>query len=174
MGIVMGSASDLPAMEAAAAVLAALEVGHEVRVISAHRTPQAAADYARQARERGIGVIIAGAGGAAHLAGAIAANTSIPVIGVPLLLASGALGGFDALCSTVMMPAGVPVATVGIGGAENAGLLAAQILALSDSELMARLEKRRQSMAERVADADARVSAKFGAAGSEGKGSQSR
>jgi 5-(carboxyamino)imidazole ribonucleotide mutase len=132
----------LPATEA----LRELGIPHEVRVLSAHRTPQAVADYAAQARERGIRVLIAGAGGAAHLAGAIAARTTLPVIGVPI--GSSALGGVDALYATVQMPSGIPVATVAINGARNAALLAAQILAVSDKRIAARLGAQRKAMAE--------------------------
>ena len=130
VGVVMGSQSDLAKMSKAWEALSELGIGYEVRVISAHRTPEEAAAYARSAEERGLRVIIAGAGGAAHLAGVMAAYTILPVIGVPI--ASGALGGFDALCATVMMPSGVPVATVAVDGAANAGVLAAEIIALSD------------------------------------------
>ena len=132
-------------------------IRYEARVISAHRTPDEAAAYARGAEERGLCVIIAGAGGAAHLAGVMAAYTVLPVIGVPV--ASGALGGFDALCATVMMPSGVPVATVAIDGAANAGILAAEIVALLDQEVRERLAEYRRSMAEKVRQADARVQA---------------
>ena len=157
VGVVMGSQSDLARMSKARETLSELGIGCEVRVISAHRTPEEAAAYARDAEERGLCVIIAGAGGAAHLAGVMAAYTILPVIGVPI--ASGALGGFDALCATVMMPSGVPVATVAIDGAANAGILAAQIIALSDLEVRARLMKYRCSMAEKARQADAQVQA---------------
>jgi phosphoribosylaminoimidazole carboxylase PurE protein len=140
VGIVMGSESDRPVMEEAARVLADHGVGHEVVVRSAHRTPQEAADYARHAPARGLEVIIAGAGGAAHLAGAMAANSRLPVLGVPL--ASSPLSGFDALLATVQMPPGVPVGTLGVGswGARNAAHLAIRILALHDPALARRLE----------------------------------
>jgi phosphoribosylaminoimidazole carboxylase PurE protein len=140
VGIVMGSESDRPIMEEAARVLAEFGVGSEVAVRSAHRTPVEAARWARGARARGLEVIIAGAGGAAHLAGAMAANSRLPVLGVPL--ASSPLGGFDALLSTVQMPPGVPVGTLGVGswGARNAAHLALRILALSDPALARRLE----------------------------------
>jgi len=157
VGIVMGSGSDMGKMGKAAEVLSDLGIEWELRVISAHRTPEAAAEYARSSDERGLAVIIAGAGMAAHLAGVIASYTVLPVIGVPL--SGGALGGFDALCSTVMMPTGVPVATVAIDGAANAALLAAQILALSDEELRGRLLKQRESLADGVMNADRRVQA---------------
>jgi phosphoribosylaminoimidazole carboxylase PurE protein len=134
VAIVMGSDSDLPVMKQAADALDKFAVPCELKVISAHRTPAEAATYAQSARKRGIRVIIAGAGMAAHLAGAMAAQTELPIIGVPL--ASGSLSGQDALLSTVQMPKGVPVATVGIGSAFNAGLLAVQILGVGDSKLL--------------------------------------
>lgn len=131
----MGSASDLPILRPAREILDHFAVPYEMRVLSAHRTPDRMADYARAAVERGIKVIIAGAGGAAHLPGMLAANTSIPVIGVPVATPAGTLGGLDSLLSIVQMPRGVPVATVAINGGANAGLLAAQILATADSRL---------------------------------------
>jgi phosphoribosylaminoimidazole carboxylase PurE protein len=134
VAIVMGSDSDLPVMKQAAEALDKFAVPCELKVISAHRTPAEAAAYAQSARKRGIRVIIAGAGMAAHLAGAMAAQTELPIIGVPL--ASGSLSGQDALLATVQMPKGVPVATVAIGGAFNAGLLAVQILGVGDSKLL--------------------------------------
>ena len=155
VGIVMGSESDLPTMTEAKKVLDVLGVVSELRVLSAHRTPEEAGAFAREAEERGLGVIIAGAGLAAHLAGAMVAQTTLPVIGVPL--AASTLGGLDSLLSTVQMPTGLPVATVAIGGAKNAGLLAAAILALSDRELSARLKARRAQMRDQVLAADARV-----------------
>src|SRR5688572_4314150 len=147
VGIIMGSTSDWPTMKHAADVLAELEVPHEVRVVSAHRTPDRLYDYARTAAARGLKVIIAGAGGAAHLPGMTAAMTALPVLGVPVL--SRALSGQDSLLSIVQMPAGIPVGTLAIGpaGATNAGLLAAQILALGDDALAARLAARRASEA---------------------------
>lgn len=140
VGIVMGSESDRPVMEEAARVLDEFGVGNEVEVRSAHRTPAAAADYARTAKARGLEIIIAGAGGAAHLAGAMAANSKLPVLGVPL--ATSPLSGFDALLSTVQMPPGVPVGTLGVGswGARNAAHLAIRILAVHDAGLARRLE----------------------------------
>lgn len=138
VGILVGSKSDLPKMEKCTARLQELGIEAELEVRSAHRTPDSVAEYADSARERGLGVIICAAGMAAHLAGAVAGRTSLPVIGVPI--SAGALGGFDALLSTVQMPPGVPVATVGVDGAVNAAVLAARILALSDDELAARLE----------------------------------
>lgn len=162
VGIVMGSDSDKGKMSKATEVLSDLGIGWELRVISAHRTPEAAAEYACSAEERGLSVIIAGAGMAAHLAGVMASYTVLPVIGVPL--SGGALAGFDALCSTVMMPTGIPVATVAIDGAANAALLAAQILALSDGELQGLLLEHRESLAERVRNADRAVQANGGEA----------
>ncbi len=135
-------------MRPASEVLTELGIESETRVLSAHRTPEAASEYAASARARGLKVIIAGAGGAAHLAGALASRTTLPIIGVPI--ASSTLGGVDALYSTVQMPSGVPVATVAIDGARNAGLLAAQIIATADQEAAARLEQHRKAMAKRV------------------------
>jgi phosphoribosylaminoimidazole carboxylase PurE protein len=149
VAIVMGSDSDWPVMKAAAETLAGFGVGCDVRVCSAHRTPADAAELAATAAERGVKVIIAAAGMAAHLAGAMAAHSTLPVIGVPL--AGGALQGIDALLSTVQMPAGVPVATVGIGAAGNAAILAVQILALCDKSLAAKLADEKRKMAEKVA-----------------------
>jgi phosphoribosylaminoimidazole carboxylase PurE protein len=150
VAILMGSDSDLPVMAGCAKVLGEYGVACDVRVLSAHRSPEAATQYAREARGRGLRVIVAGAGGAAHLAGVIAAHTTLPVIGVPL--ASSPLQGFDALLSTVQMPPGVPVATVGVGpmGAANAGHLAVTMLALEDEELRGKLEERRRRMADEV------------------------
>ena len=149
VGIVMGSESDRTVMEEAAKVLADFGVASEVAVRSAHRTPEAAARWARTARSRGLEVLIAGAGGAAHLAGAMAAHSRLPVLGVPL--ASSPLGGFDALLATVQMPPGVPVGTLGVGswGARNAAHLALRILALGDAKLAARLEEHAAAMAGR-------------------------
>jgi 5-(carboxyamino)imidazole ribonucleotide mutase len=137
VGIIMGSDSDLATMREAAAACARFDVPYELRVVSAHRTPRDMADYAATAHERGLKVIIAGAGGAAHLPGMVAAHTPLPVIGVPVQ--SRALSGLDSLLSIVQMPAGVPVATVAIGGAANAGLLAVQMLAAHDPALLARV-----------------------------------
>ncbi|MBA3790053.1 MAG: 5-(carboxyamino)imidazole ribonucleotide mutase [Actinomycetota bacterium] len=138
VGILVGSGSDLPTMEKCTKRLEDLGVEHELEVLSAHRNPEAVAEYVAAAPERGINVFICAAGMAAHLAGAVAARTNLPVIGVPI--AAGTLGGFDALLATVQMPTGVPVATVAVNGAANAAVLAAQILALGDSELAKRLE----------------------------------
>lgn len=150
VGIVMGSDSDLGVMQAAADVLKQFGIAYEMTVASAHRTPERAVRIAAEARDRGVRVIIAGAGHAAHLAGVLAAHTTLPVIGVPI--DSSCLQGMDALLSTVQMPPGIPVATVSIGksGARNAGILAAQILAVTDAELEARLTSFKQEMAEQV------------------------
>ena len=155
VGIAMGSESDLPTMQAAADVLAEFEVPFEMRVLSAHRTPNAMADYATTARERGLKVIIAGAGGAAHLPGMLAASTPLPVLGVPV--PTRHLQGLDSLLSIVQMPGGVPVATLAIGGAKNAGLLAVQILAVADEHLMERLVTYKQDLIGKVEAMDARV-----------------
>ncbi|MEM1116172.1 MAG: 5-(carboxyamino)imidazole ribonucleotide mutase [Bacteroidota bacterium] len=155
VGIAMGSESDWPTMEAAADVLADFGVPFEARVLSAHRTPAAMTAYAETASERGLKVIVAGAGGAAHLPGMIAASTTLPVIGVPV--ATRTLKGLDSLLSIVQMPGGVPVATVAIGQATNAGLLAIQILATADTDLAAILDRYRSDLRATVADMDARV-----------------
>ncbi|MBV8716592.1 MAG: 5-(carboxyamino)imidazole ribonucleotide mutase [Chloroflexi bacterium] len=154
----MGSASDLATLQPAIEIVERFGVEHELRVLSAHRTPDAMADYARAAASRGLRVIIAGAGGAAHLPGMLAANTVLPVIGVPVN--TTALNGLDALLSIVQMPRGVPVATVAIGGGANAGLLAVQILATSDDELLQRLLAYKEELAAtaRQQDADLRAS----------------
>lgn len=159
VGIVMGSASDLPVVRKAIDTLASLEIPCEVHVYSAHRTPAEAAAFARSARENGFGVLIAAAGMAAHLAGALAAQTTLPVIGIPCK--SNNLDGIDALLSTVEMPSGIPVATVAIDGATNAALLSAEILALSDEALSARLIARREKEAAGVLEKDAAVAAEF-------------
>jgi 5-(carboxyamino)imidazole ribonucleotide mutase len=138
VGVIMGSKSDLETMRAAVDELAKFGVAHEVKVVSAHRTPDAMVSYAKSARDRGLKVIIAGAGGAAHLPGMVASMTTLPVIGVPV--ATKHLGGEDSLYSIVQMPGGVPVATVGIGNARNAGLLAIRILGSFDADLAAQLE----------------------------------
>src|SRR5579875_492227 len=148
VGIIMGSRSDLTTMREAATVLSELGIPHEMRIVSAHRTPDLMFRYAESARERGLRVIIAGAGGAAHLPGMTAAKTMLPVIGVPIQ--SRALNGIDSLLSIAQMPAGVPVATVAIGNAGNAALLAARILALNDPELEKRLAARREQTARMV------------------------
>ncbi len=148
VGIIMGSKSDFEVMKQAQAILNEFGVGSEIRVVSAHRTPEMAFEYAKGAKGRGIEVIIAGAGGAAHLAGVTAALTTIPVIGIPL--ESKSLKGIDSLLSTVQMPGGVPVATVGIGNAKNAGLLACRILSLSRPEIAQKLGKYAQDTADNV------------------------
>lgn len=155
VGVVMGSDSDLPVMGQAAEVLAELGIAAETRVVSAHRTPVEMIAYGQQAIERGLSVIIAGAGGAAHLPGMLAAVTSLPVIGVPVSL--NTLDGLDSLLSIVQMPRGVPVATVAIDGARNAGLLAARILAVSDPGLREQLDNFREAQAQAAKAADARV-----------------
>ena len=144
VGILMGSDSDLPVMEKAAEALKEMGVAYEIDISSAHRLPEKTADYAKTARERGLEVLIAGAGMAAHLAGVLAAHTTLPVIGVPLK--SGALNGVDALYSTVQMPPGVPVATVGIDGAKNAAYLACEILSIKYPEIVKKLEDFRERM----------------------------
>lgn len=154
VGIVIGSDSDLPVMKEAAAALEELGISYELRIMSAHRTPDEAAAFSRGAREAGMRVIIAGAGGAAHLPGAMAAHTTLPVIGVPIASSSGTLGGLDALLSIVQMPRGVPVATVGINGARNAGLLAAEILGAADPEIAHRLADLRAKIADAVRAGD--------------------
>ena len=155
VGIVMGSDSDLPVIQKATNILKELEIPFEVHVYSAHRTPQQAHDFAAHARENGFGVLIAAAGMAAHLAGAIAANTTLPVIGIPCK--GPALEGLDALLSTVQMPSGIPVATVGVNGGANAALLAAQILAVEDAALADRLAARRVADTEAVLAKDAGI-----------------
>ena len=152
VAIVMGSASDRDTMEAAAETLRGLGIDADIRVLSAHRTPDAVTAWARDLETSGVRVVIAGAGGAAHLAGVIAAHTTLPVIGVPLAAPNAIAGGLDALLSTVQMPRGVPVATVAIGeaGAANAGILAAEILAVSDEALRVRLRAMREAMAAKV------------------------
>lgn len=159
VGIVMGSDSDLPIIRKATDMLTSLNIPFEVHVYSAHRTPEDARNFALGARENGLGVIIAAAGMAAHLAGAIAANTTLPVIGIPC--ASALFDGMDALLSTVQMPTGIPVATVAVNGGGNAALLAAQILAVEDAELAARLNAKRIADGEAVLAKDAKISAEF-------------
>ncbi|HMI86116.1 MAG TPA: 5-(carboxyamino)imidazole ribonucleotide mutase [Polyangiaceae bacterium] len=159
--IVMGSDSDLDHVLPAATVLKELQIPVEVTVASAHRSPDRVLEIARGARGRGFGVVIAAAGGAAHLAGVFAANTTLPVVALPV--AWGTLGGMDALLSSVQMPGGVPIASVGIGGGKNAGFFAAAILSAGDAALTARLEAHRQREAAKVAEADGRVKAKLAA-----------
>lgn len=159
VGIVMGSDSDLPILEKAMDMLKSMEVPFETHVYSAHRTPDEAIAFARNAEENGFGVIIAAAGMAAHLAGVLAANTTLPVIGIPCK--SSQLDGMDALLATVQMPTGIPVATVAINGGGNAALLACQMLALSDSALSARLKAKREKDTKAVLEKDAAVAAKY-------------
>ena len=156
VGVIMGSDSDLPVVEKAADTLRALGIPFEMHVFSAHRTPEEARAFALHAAENGFGALIAAAGKAAHLAGAIAANTVLPVIGIPIK--SSTLDGLDALLSTVQMPSGIPVATVAIDGAQNAGLLAAQIIAVGDPELAQKLKDMRAAAAERVLAKDREIS----------------
>ena len=155
VAIVMGSSSDLPTMQPAIDTLLRFEVEHEVRVVSAHRTPFDMVEFGRTAAERGVAVIIAGAGGAAHLPGMLASTTRLPVIGVPV--PSGALQGMDALLSVVQMPREIPVATVAIGGAENAALLAIRILGLSDPRLAAALDQHRTDLEQTARAMDSEV-----------------
>ena len=159
VGIIMGSASDLPIVEKATDTLKSLDIPYEVHVYSAHRTPDAAAEFSAFARKNGFGVIIAAAGMAAHLAGAIAARTTLPVIGIPCK--GGALDGRDALLSTVQMPSGIPVATVALNGGANAALLAAEIIAVGDEDLAAKLDALRIAGEEKTLKSDAEISAKF-------------
>ena len=159
VAIVMGSDSDLPVLESAIKTLNQFEVPCEVRVLSAHRTPIEAAHFARSARENGFGAIIAAAGKAAHLAGAMAAGTTLPVIGIPVK--SSTLDGLDALLATVQMPSGMPVATVAIDGAANAALLAIQILAVTDDGLAAKLEAFRKENSEKVLAKDKKISEQY-------------
>jgi 5-(carboxyamino)imidazole ribonucleotide mutase len=159
VGIIMGSDSDLPVVEKAIDTLKSLEVPFEVHIYSAHRTPQEARDFSINARKNGFGAIIAAAGKAAHLAGAIAANTTIPVIGIPIK--SSTLDGLDALLSTVQMPGGIPVATVAIDGAQNAALLAAQIISVEDQALAAKLDAQRKSAMENVLEKNKAVEGKY-------------
>lgn len=159
VAIVMGSDSDLGVMQKAIDRLRSLGIGFEVRILSAHRTPEASAQFSKNAEANGFGVIIAAAGKAAHLAGAIAANTTLPVIGVPVK--SSTLDGLDALLSTVQMPSGMPVATVAIDGAENAAILAAQMLALTDEALAERIKTMRREMTEAVEAKDKRIREQF-------------
>ena len=155
VSIIMGSTSDLPVMEKAAAFLDSIQVPFEMNALSAHRTPAAVEDFARGAAARGIKVIIAAAGMAAALPGVIAANTNVPVIGVPI---KGMLDGLDAMLSIIQMPPGIPVATVGVNGAQNAAILAAQILAVADKELAARLAAHKEGLKEKIEKANAELS----------------
>ena len=159
VGIVMGSDSDLPVVQKAIDMLKQFDVPFEVHVYSAHRTPVEARDFTVRARENGFGVLIAAAGMAAHLAGAVAANTTLPVIGIPVK--GGVLDGMDALLSTVQMPTGIPVATVAVNGAGNAALLAIQMLAIEDAELAVKLQARRDADSRKVLEKNAAVEAQF-------------
>ena len=159
VGIIMGSDSDLPVVEKAAETLKSLGVPYEMHIYSAHRTPAEARDFAMNAAEKGFGALIAAAGKAAHLAGALAANTVLPVIGIPIK--SSTLDGLDALLSTVQMPSGIPVATVAVNGAKNAALLACQILAVEDRELQEKLDNDRKSSADTVLQKDRTVTDKY-------------
>ena len=157
VGIVMGSDSDLPIVQKAIDTLKSLEIPYEVHIYSAHRTPVEARDFAVNARSNGFGAIIAAAGMAAHLAGAIAANTTLPVVGIPCK--GGMMDGLDALLATVQMPTGIPVATVAINGAANAALLCAQIIAVEDAELAGKLDAKRTSDAKKVLEKDTAIAA---------------
>ena len=159
VGIVMGSDSDLPILQKAMDTLSELGIPFECHIFSAHRTPDEARDFARSARENGFGAMIAAAGMAAHLAGAIAANTTLPVIGIPCK--STCLDGMDALLSTVMMPSGIPVATVAINGGANAGILAAEMIALSDPDLSLRLKEKRLADSKKVLEKDENISKNY-------------
>ena len=159
IAIIMGSDSDLPVLEKAMSTLDEFSFPYEVHVYSAHRTPEQAKAFAEAARENGFGAIIAAAGKAAHLAGALAANTTLPVIGIPVK--ASVLDGMDALLSTVQMPSGIPVATVAIDGAQNAALLAVQMLAINDAELARLLDESRKAERERVLEKDAAISGKY-------------
>ena len=159
VAIIMGSDSDWPVVQGACAQLKEWGVPYEARIMSAHRTPAQAAEFAGSARKNGFGVIICAAGMAAHLAGAVAANTTLPVIGIPMR--GGALDGLDALLSTVQMPSGIPVAAVALNGAKNAAILAVQILAVSDEALAAKLDAARRDMAAQIAEKDARLQAEL-------------
>ena len=152
VGIIMGSDSDLPIVQKAVDMLKSLEIPYEVHIYSAHRTPVEARDFAVNARENGFGALICAAGMAAHLAGAIAANTTLPVVGIPCK--GGMMDGLDALLATVQMPTGIPVATVAINGAANAALLCAQIIAVEDKELAVKLDAKRQADAAKVLEKD--------------------
>lgn len=153
VAVIMGSDSDWPVVKGACTQLQELGIPYEAHILSAHRTPAAAASFARSARQKGFGVLICAAGMAAHLAGAFAANSTLPVIGIPMK--GGAMDGLDALLATVQMPSGIPVATVAINGAKNAAVLAAQILAVSDDALAAKLDAQRSDMADRIAEKEA-------------------
>ena len=160
VAVIMGSDSDWPVVKAACAQLQDFGIPYEAHILSAHRTPAAAADFAKNARSNGFGVLICAAGMAAHLAGAFAGNSTLPVIGIPMK--GGVMDGLDALLATVQMPSGIPVATVAVGGAKNAAVLAAQILAVSDGGLAAKLDAAREEMAAQIAEKEARLQAELG------------
>ena len=160
VAVIMGSDSDWPVVKAACAQLQDFGIPYEAHILSAHRTPAAAADFAKNARSNGFGVLICAAGMAAHLAGAFAGNSTLPVIGIPMK--GGVMDGLDALLATVQMPSGIPVATVAVGGAKNAAVLAAQILAVSDGGLAAKLDAAREEMAAQIAGKEARLQAELG------------
>ena len=159
VAVIMGSDSDWPVVKGACQQLETFGIPYEAHILSAHRTPAAAADFARSARANGFGVLICAAGMAAHLAGAFAGNSTLPVIGIPMR--GGAADGLDALLATVQMPSGIPVATVAINGAKNAAVLAAQILAVSDDALAAKLDAQRSEMAEQIAAKEAKLQAEL-------------
>lgn len=161
VAVIMGSDSDWPVVKAACVQLDELGIPFEAHILSAHRTPAAAVDFARSARANGFGVLICAAGMAAHLAGAFAGNSTLPVIGIPIK--GGAMDGLDALLATVQMPSGIPVATVAIGGAKNAAVLAAQILAVSDDALAEKLDAQRRAMAAQIAEKEAKLQAELAA-----------
>jgi len=161
VGIIMGSQSDLPVMEQAAEMLKNFSIPYELTVVSAHRTPERMFDYARTAKERGLKVIIAGAGGAAHLPGMVASCTPLPVIGVPIL-SSNSIDGWDSVLSILQMPSGIPVATVALNGAANAGILAARIVATANEDLSARLEAYQESLKEKVLGTVEELKGNFG------------
>ena len=159
VAVIMGSDSDWPVVKAACTQLAELGIPYEAHILSAHRTPEKAAQFAKSARANGFGVLICAAGMAAHLAGAFAGNSTLPVIGIPMK--GGAMDGLDALLATVQMPSGIPVATVAINGAKNAAVLAAQILAVSDDGLAAKLDAAREQMAVQIAEKEAKLQAEL-------------
>ena len=161
VAVIMGSDSDWPVVKGACAQLESFGIPYEAHILSAHRTPAAAAEFAKSSRENGFGVLICAAGMAAHLAGAFAGNSTLPVIGIPMK--GGIMDGLDALLATVQMPSGIPVATVAINGAKNAAVLAAQILAVNDDDLAAKLDAAREDMAKQIADKEANLQAELSA-----------
>ena len=160
VAVIMGSDSDWPVVQGACAQLKEFGIPYEAHILSAHRTPAAAAEFAKNARQSGFGVLICAAGMAAHLAGAFAGNSTLPVVGIPMK--GGAMDGLDALLATVQMPGGIPVATVAINGAKNAAVLAAQILAVSDDALAEKLDKARENMAGQIAEKEAKLQEELG------------